>query len=108
MKQVKFAKLALIAAAMAVTLGSALPAAAQNAGEYASDNWQNYYSQMIKPMVAKMNAAEVKKVMDMEMALAKMEASHSATMSKMSMDHKLAVMKMRQDIETFVFFKGNY
>jgi hypothetical protein len=94
----KHLKSALIATAMF----------AQYSGEYPSDNWHNYYSQMIKPMVAKMNAAEVKKVMEMEMALAKMEANHTSTMSKMTMDHKLAVMKMRQDIETFVFFKGNY
>jgi hypothetical protein len=108
MKQVKFVKLALVAAAVAVTLGSALPAAALNGGEYASDNWQNYYSMMIKPMVAKMNATEVKKVMEMEMALAKMEMAHRSTMTKMDLDHKMTILKMRQELESFIFSKGAF
>jgi hypothetical protein len=90
MKQVKFVKLALVAAAVAVTLGSALPAAALNGGEYASDNWQNYYSMMIKPMVAKM------------------EMAHRSTMTKMDLDHKMTILKMRQELESFIFSKGAF
>ena len=108
MKQAKFVKSTLIAAAMFATLGSALPASAQFAGEYASDNWQSYYTTVARPMIAKMNAGDVKKVMEMEMALAKMEMAHRATMNKMDLDHKMSILKMRQELESFIFGKGAF
>jgi hypothetical protein len=105
----KHLKSALIAASLFAAMGAALPTSAASGfgGEYASDNWYSYYQQASRPMMTKMTAADVKKVMEMEMALAKMEANHHAAMTKMEIDHKMTVIKMRQELEQFVF-KGNF
>jgi pyruvoyl-dependent arginine decarboxylase (PvlArgDC) len=105
----KHVKRALILASMLAGMGAALPAAAQFGfgGEYASDNWSKYYEQTARPMVAKMTATDTKKVMEMEMGLAKMEVAHRTTMTKMDLDHKMTILKMRQELESFIFSKAD-
>jgi hypothetical protein len=104
----KHVKHALILASILTGLGAALPAAAQSpfGGEYTSDNWSRYYEQTARPMIAKMNPSDVKKVMEMEMSLAKMESAHRTTMTKMDLEHKMAILKMRQELESFIYTKG--
>jgi hypothetical protein len=99
-------KTAVIAASLLGALGASLPASAQFAGEYDSDNWSRYYSQVVRPMVTKMPSADVKKVMEMEMAVAKMESEHRATMMKMDSEHKMAVLKMRQQLEDYIYTRS--
>ena len=104
MKQLKHA---LVAVSMLAGLGAALPASAQVlAGEYAVDHWPRYFSEVLRPMMAKMPMEEKKKVMEMEMAMAKMDLDHRATMVKMENDHRMAMMKARQAME-FRFLDNN-
>jgi hypothetical protein len=102
----KLLKSTVIAASMMTALAASLPASAQFGGEYDSDNWTRYYTQMVRPMIAKMPATEAKKVMEMEMSIAKMESEHRATMMKMDGDHKMAVLKMRQQLEDYIYTRS--
>lgn len=102
----KTLKYAIAAASMMTALSAAVPASAQFGGEYTSDNWSRYYTEVMRPMIAKMPAAEAKKVMDMEMSIAKMESEHRATMMKMESDHKMSVLKMRQELELALYRGG--
>lgn len=102
----KSVKVALLALSMAGALGMATSAVADG-GFSENMGAAGYFAQM-RPMVGKMNAADKKKAMDMEMAIMKMESSHQMAMTKASMDHKLAVLKMRQEYEDHIFSKGGF
>ena len=102
----KSVKTALLALSMIGAMGMA-PSATADGGWSESDAGSRYFTQM-RPMVAKMNAADKKKAMDMEMAIMKMEGAHQMAMTKATMEHKMAIMKMRQDYEDHIYSKGGF
>lgn len=104
----KDVKLALASLAIVSALGAVAPAFAYNDALYGSEDWSRQYMQNVRPMVAKMPMADKMKVMDMEMAISKMEADHSMTMMKMDVDHKMAIAKMRRELEEFIIGKGAF
>lgn len=103
----KHLKTALIAFSMLGVAGLATTAGANNYfdGEYATSS--SYFMQM-RPMTMKMSAADKRKVMDMEMAIMKMEGDHAMAMTKATMEHKMAIMKMKREYEEFIFAKGAF
>jgi hypothetical protein len=103
MKSVTTAVLALSMMSALGMAGSALADGGFSENETAS----RYFTQM-RPMVARMNAADKKKAMDMEMAIMKMESSHQMAMGKATMEHKMAIMKMRQEYEDHIYSKGGF
>lgn len=102
----KSVKTALLALSMIGAMGAASSAMADG-GFAEADAGSRYFTQM-RPMVAKMNTADKKKAMDMEMAIMKMETAHQMAMGKATMEHKMAVMKMRQEYEDHVYSKGGF
>ena len=102
----KSVKTALLALSMIGAMGVATSAMADG-GFAEADAGSRYFTQM-RPMFAKMNAADKKKAMDMEMAIMKMESSHEMAMIKATMEHKLAIMKMRQEYEDLIYSKGGF
>ncbi len=94
-----------IAAALMSAFALAAPASAQFAGQYDSD-WPRYYSEALRPMVATMNAADKRKVMEMEMAIQRMESDHAMSMMKSELNHRATIQKMRRELEDF-FSKGS-
>ena len=99
-------KTALLALSMIGAVGMASTAVADG-GWSESDGGSRYFTQM-RPMVAKMNATDKKKAMDMEMAIMKMETSHQMAMTKATMEHRMAIMKMRQEYDDLVYSKGGF
>ena len=102
----KSVKTALLALSMIGAMGIATSATADG-GFAEADAGSRYFTQM-RPMVAKMNAADKKKAMDMEMAIMKMESAHQMAMGKATMEHKLSIMKMRQEYEDLIYSKGGF
>ena len=98
----------LLAVALLGVVGAAAPASAQFGGTYDNESWNLYYKQSLRPSAAKMPAADKKKVMDMEMAIVKMQADHTTTMMKMDTEHKMAIAKMRRELEEFIVGKGAF
>jgi hypothetical protein len=91
-----------IASALFGAFAVAAPASAQFAGQYDSD-WPRYYTDAVRPMMAKMSAADRKKAMEMEMAIQRMEADHAMSMMKSEMNHRATIQKMRRELEDWVF-----
>lgn len=102
----KSVKVALLALSMMGAMGMATSATADG-GFSENDYTSRYFSQM-RPMIAKMNAVDKKKAMDMEMAIMKMEMNHQMSMTKATMEHKMAIMKMRQEYEDHIYSKGGF
>ena len=98
----------LLAVALFGAIGATTPASAQFGGTYDSESWNLYYMQSLRPYAAKMQAADKKKITDMEMAMLKMQADHNMTMMKMDTDHKMAIAKMRIELQEFVVGKGAF
>ena len=104
----KHFKRAFVALTLAGTFSFGAPAFAYLDALYGSEQWARTYLANVRPMVAKMPMADKMKVMDMEMAITRMEANHSMTMMKMSVDHKMAIAKMRRELEEFIVGKGAF
>ena len=102
----KSVKTALLALSMIGAMGMTTTAMADG-GFAEADAGSRYFTQM-RPMLTKMNAADKKKAMDMEMAIMKMEMTHQMAMGKATMEHKLAIMKMRQEYEEHIFSRGGF
>lgn len=102
----KSVKVALLALSMMAATGMSTSALADG-GFSENMSASSYFTQM-RPMVAKMNAADKKKAMDMEMAIMKMESAHQMAMGKATMEHKMAIMKMRQEYEDHIYSKGGF
>ena len=102
----KSVKVALLALSMASAMGMATSVFADG-GFSENMSASGYFTQM-RPMVAKMNAADKKKAMEMEMAIMKMEGAHDMAITKATMEHKMAIMKMRQEYEDHVYSKGGF
>lgn len=102
----KSVKVALLALSMMGAMGMA-PSASADGGFSENEYTSRYFSQM-RPMIAKMNAVDKKKAMDMEMAIMKMEMNHQMAMTKATMEHKMAIMKMRQEYEDHIYSRGGF
>lgn len=102
----KSVKVALLALSMMGAMGMTTSAVAD--GGFSENDYTSRYFLQMRPMVAKMNAVDKKKAMDMEMAIMKMEGAHSMAMAKATMDHKMAITKMRAEYEEFIFSKGGF
>jgi hypothetical protein len=102
----KSVKVALLALSMMGGLGLASNAFADG-GFSENDAGSRYFTQM-RPMVAKMSAADKKKAMEMEMAIMKMETAHQMAMTKATMEHKMSIMKMRQEYENHIYSAGGF
>ena len=98
----------LLAVALFSAIGATTPSFAQFGGTYDSDSWNLYYMQSLRPNVAKMPAADKKKITEMEMTMLKMQADHDMAMMKMDMDHKMAIAKMRRELQDFIVGKGAF
>jgi hypothetical protein len=94
-----------VAAALLSAFALNAPASAQFAGQYDSD-WPRFFSEMIRPMAAKMSASDKKKAMEMELAIQRMESDHAMSMMKFEMSHRATIQKMRRELEDFYFQKG--
>lgn len=106
--EMKHIKGVLTAMALTGMLGAATPALAVNDALYGSEQWSREYMASVRPLVAKLAMADKKKVMDMEMAIMRMESDHAMTMMKMDTDHKMAIAKMRRELEEFIYGKGAF
>lgn len=102
----KSVKVALLALSMMGAMGMA-PSASADGGFSENEYTSRYFSQM-RPMIAKMNAVDKKKAMDMEMAIMKMEMNHQMAMTKATMEHKMSIMKMRQEYEDHIYSRGGF
>ena len=102
----KSVKTALLALSMIGAIGLANNAVADG-GFSENMSTSGYFAQM-RPMIAKMNAVDKKKAMDMEMAIMKMEMNHQMAMTKATMEHKMSIMKMRQEYEDHIYSRGGF
>ena len=98
----KLAKTALLAISLA-GIGAASSVSAQ--GFLTESAYPTYFAEM-RPMVAKLNAADKKKAMDMEAAIMKMEGDHQMMMTNAMLEHKMAILKMRREYEDFAYSRG--
>lgn len=93
---------------LAIALAGVAATGVVNAQGYVTESsYPTFFAEM-RPMVAKMNAADKQKAMDMEMAIMKMERDHQMAMTKSSMEHKMAILKMRQEYEDLLYSKGGF
>jgi hypothetical protein len=98
----KLAKRLLIA----ISLGMVAATGTVNAQGFVTEStYPNFFAEM-RPMVAKLSAADKKKAMDMEAAIMKMEGDHRMNMTKSTMEHRMAILKMRREYEDFTFSRG--
>ncbi len=98
----KLTQKATLLVALMGALSASVPASAQWAGQYDTD-WPRYFSETMRPMMAKMSVADKKKAMEMEMAIKRMEADHTMAMMKSEVAHRATIEKMRRELEDWIF-----
>ncbi len=98
----KLAKTVLLAMTVA---GIGVASSANAQGFHVESAYPTYFAEM-RPMVAKLNAADRRKATDMEAAIMKMEGEHRMAMTKATLEHKMVILKMRREYEDFAFRAG--
>ena len=77
----------------------------QAQGYVTESSFPNFFAEM-RPMIAKMAAADKKMAMSMEAGIMKMERDHQMAMIKSAAEHKMAMLKMRREYEDFLQGRG--
>lgn len=95
----KLAKPIFLALSLATITSSAIVSAQ---GFVIESAYPTYFAEM-RQMMAKMNASDKQKAMEMEAAILKMERDHQMAMTKATMEHKMAILKMRREYEDFTY-----
>lgn len=98
----KLAKRVFLAAALA---GVAAISVVSAQGFVMESSYPTFFAEM-RPMVAKLSAADKKKAMEMEAAIMKMQGDHQMAMTKSALEHRMAILKMRREYEDFAFSRG--
>ena len=98
----KLAKTVLLAISLA---GVAATSSVNAQGFLTESAYPTYFAEM-RPMVARLSAADKKKALDMEAAIMKMEGEHQMAMTKMTLEHKMAILTMRREYEDFLYGRG--
>lgn len=91
---------------LAVALAGVTATTVVNAQGFVTESkFPTFFAEM-RPMLAKLSAADKKKAMEMEAAVMKMEGDHQMAMTQSTMQHKMAILKMRREYEDFIFGRG--
>ena len=91
---------------LAVALAGVTATTVVNAQGFVTESKFTTFFAEMRPMLAKLSAADKKKAMEMEAAVMKMEGDHQMAMTQSTMQHKMAILKMRREYEDFIFGRG--
>ena len=91
---------------LAIALAGVAATTVVNAQGYVTEStFPTFFAEM-RPMIAKMPAADKKKAMEMEAGIMKMERDHKMAMNKFAMEHRMAILNMRREYEDFLQGRG--